>query len=151
MSSNSLGQDQTDILLFAEELADVKELLREASRQLLRIERRVKVAFPGAVSNRSRTRSSASSDRTRLDETAAREVINKLKVGVTKGEQIETKLRDYTVKPELQFIARLLGMTNTKLPPKDELVRRISTRLRQSVSVAAGIHDEAGAAKKVNQ
>ena len=43
-----------------------------------------------------------------------------------------------TVKNELAVLARELGMTNTKLPPKDELVRRISTRLRQKASVASG-------------
>jgi hypothetical protein len=37
------------------------------------------------------------------------------------------------------LIAKALGMTNDKLPPKDELVRRISTRIRQSASVTTGI------------
>jgi|SRR5271163_1659578 len=139
--SNLLSEGQGDILLFLEELAGVKELLRESSRQLVRIERRVKAAFPGVNATQSRTVRPVSSGRSRLDEVSALAVIDDLKAKASKGEQIEAKLRDYSVKPELQIIARILGMTNAKLPPKDELVKRISTRLRQSVSVAAGMHN----------
>jgi hypothetical protein len=80
---------------------------------------------------------------THLDEPAARNVIAHLKRQVAKGEQIETELKRYLVKPDLQMVARILGMTNAKLPPKDQLVRQISTRLRQSVSVTAGFHEAA--------
>jgi hypothetical protein len=144
MSSNLLGPDQNDVRLLLEELAEVKELLRESSRQLLRIERRAKAAFP-AIAGASTDRSSRSGTRKRshLDDQTAQQVISNLKERVSKGEQIETQLREYSVKPDLQIFAKILGMTNTKLPPKDELVRRISTRLRQSVSVTSGIHDEA--------
>jgi hypothetical protein len=140
MNSDSSGRDDTDILLFAEELAEVKALLREASRQLLRIERRVTAAFPGAISKRSRTKQS--SEKRGLDEAAAQLLIDRLKDSAAKGEQIEEKLRDFAVKPELQFIARILGMTNSKLPPKDELVRRISTRIRQSASLRSGFQED---------
>ncbi len=45
-----------------------------------------------------------------------------------------------SVKNELAVLARPLGMTNTRLPPKDDLVQRISTRLRQSAVVARGMY-----------
>ncbi|MBI3702385.1 MAG: hypothetical protein HY244_00695 [Rhizobiales bacterium] len=92
--------------------------------------------------SRAQTKHSSSEKRLRLDEAAAQQVIASLKERISKGEQIESQLTDYSVKPNLQIIARILGMTNVKLPPKDELVRRISTRLRQSVSVTTGFHEE---------
>jgi hypothetical protein len=145
----SSGQSQThdEVRSLLDELVNVKEMLREASRQLLRIERRVVAAFPGVAANSSRTGKGRSRQRSRLDERAARQVIADLKAAVAKGEQVEVKLRDYSVKPDLQLVAGILGMTNTKLPPKDELIRRISTRLRQSVSVTAGIHNVTGFAE----
>jgi hypothetical protein len=79
----------------------------------------------------------------RLDEQSAEQVIAGLKERVAKGEQIEPELKGYLVKPNLQMVARSLGMTNTKLPPKNELVRRIATRIRQSVSVTRGFHEAA--------
>jgi hypothetical protein len=142
MSNNLSTPSQDEIRLLVQELADVKELLRENSRQLQRIERQVKVAFPSAAAS-VRTARTSSGKRTHLDEPAAQKVIAHLKEQVVKGEQIETELKRYLVKPDLQIVARILGMTNTKLPPKDELVRRISTRLRQSVSVTAGFHEAA--------
>ena len=65
-----------------------------------------------------------------------------------RGGQLESELRRMTVKNELAVLARQLGMTNTKLPPKDELVRRISTRLRQSASVTSGIRGGAQADRR---
>jgi hypothetical protein len=142
MSNDISTPGHDEIRLLVQELADVKEVLRENSRQLLRIERRVKAAFP-AIAVSVRTARSSSGKRTHLDEPAARNVIAHLKQQVAKGEQIETELKRYLVKPDLQMVARILGMTNTKLPPKDQLVRQISTRLRQSVSVTAGFHEAA--------
>jgi hypothetical protein len=146
MTNNLSNLDQGEILLLVKELADVKEVLRESSRQLLRIERRVKAAFPTAAPP-DRVGRSTAKKKQRLDELLARQVIDDLKVRASKGEQIEIELRGYLVKPDLQILARMLGMTNAKLPPKDELVRRISTRLRQSVAVTAGFHEEAVNAK----
>jgi len=142
MSSDFSRPDHDEIRLLVQELADVKEVLRENSRQLLRIERRVKEAFP-AVAASVRTARFSSGKITHLDEPGARNVIAHLKQQVAKGEQIETDLKRYLVKPDLQMVARILSMTNAKLPPKDELVRRISTRIRQSVSVTAGFHEAA--------
>jgi hypothetical protein len=151
MSNNHSSLDRDEIRLLVKELAEIKGVLQESSRQLLRIERRVTAAFPTTAPSE-RTGRSASEKRRYLDEQAAHHVIANLKVRASKGEQIETELRGYVVKPDLQFVARILGMTNTKLPPKDELVRLISTRLRQSASVTAGFHEGAtnsGYAEKV--
>ena len=137
MSNNPSSPNQNDIRSLLEELGAVKEILRELSRQLLRMERRVRVAIPataGASPNRMK--------RPHLNEQTARQILEKLKERVSKGEQVEAQLREYSVKPDLQTFAKLLGMTNTKLPPKDELVRRISTRLRQAVSVTSRIHED---------
>jgi hypothetical protein len=137
--SDNLPDDADDIRSMLDEIGAIKEILRDLSRQLLRIERRVKASF------QSNARLSADQGAGRkersLNEQSAGQVIEKLKEKVSKGEQVETQLKQYSVKPDLQIIARLLGMTNTKLPPKDELIRRISTRLRQSVSVITGIRD----------
>lgn len=144
MSSNLPTPTQDDVRSLLEELGAVKEIIREVSRQLLRMERRVRAAIPDtAGASADRIGRSDSGKRPHLNEQAARQVIENLKERLSKGEQVETQLRDYSVKPDLQTFARILGMTNTKLPPKDELVRRISTRLRQSVSVTTGIHDDA--------
>lgn len=49
-----------------------------------------------------------------------------------------------TVKNELAVLARELGLTNTKLPAKDDLVRRIATRIRQGSIVTRGLPDTVG-------
>ena len=99
-----------------------------------RIERRVKAALPPSRQTTKADRSSP------MDETAARRMVDRLTERAKGGEQIESELRRMTVKKELAILARNLGMTNTRLPPKDDLVRRISTRLRQRASVVSGIH-----------
>jgi hypothetical protein len=139
--------EKEGVRLLVGELPSVKEIIREASRQLARIERRVRAAFPGVATNVHRGRSKSMRS-THLDEQTAQSVIATLKASASKGVQIENLLRDYSVKPDLQMVARILGMTNTKLPPKDELVRRISTRIRQSVSVTAGFQEEAAGFNK---
>jgi hypothetical protein len=141
MNNNLSRPGEEEIHLIVQELADVKELLQENSRQLRRIERQVKAAFPAVVASVRTSRSAVK--KLRLDEQGAEQVITRLKERVAKGEQIETELKGYLVKPDLQMVAKILGMTNTKLPPKDELIRRISTRIRQSVSVSTGFHEEA--------
>ena len=142
MNGDLTGSNQNDARLLLQELADIKEVLRETSRQLLRIERRIKASFPVVAAGSSRIGRSVAEKKAQLDEHTVQQVIAGLKERVSKGEQIEAYLRNYRVKPDLQLVARVLGMTNAKLPPKDELVRRISTRLRQSVSVTTGFHEE---------
>lgn len=135
MSSTLLKHNEDDLRLLMNELAEVKEVLRDCSRQLLRIERRVSAALPRTAGA---SRVTASGSRSRLDEPAAQQLIDQLRLRASKGEQIEGSLRGFSVKPELLTVAKILGMTNTKLPPKDELVRRISTRIRQSAAVTTG-------------
>jgi hypothetical protein len=148
MIGNPLNADKEEVQLLVQELTSIKEIIREASRQLARIERRIRAAFP-SVASEIRGRERARSNKgPHLNEQSAQGVIAALKASATKGEQIENLLRDYSVRPDLQMVARALGMTNAKLPPKDELVRRISTRIRQSVSVAAGFQEETAAFKK---
>ena len=127
------NQDELELLVL--ELSEIKGSLRELSQQVLRIERRIRAVLPAPE------KPSKSKHRQRLDGSTARYTIGRLTESAKKGEQIESELRNMTVKGELAVMARELGMTNTKLPPKDDLVRRISTRLRQSASVVGGIQE----------
>ena len=129
------ARDHNDLELLALEISEVRSALRELSQQVLRIERRVRAALPPPEKPTRIKR------RQRLDGSAARRTIGRLTKRAKYGEQIEVELRDMTVKDELAVLARELGMTNTKLPPKDDLVRRISTRLRQGASVSSGIRE----------
>ena len=131
------AKDGDELEYLALELSDVKGVLRELSQQVLRIERRVQAALPPTEKPDRRGRAK------RIDEDAARRIVERLTERARKGEQIESELRSMTVKGELAALARNLGMTNAKLPPKDDLVRRISTRLRQSASVASAIREGA--------
>jgi len=145
MNGAPASPKQDDVRALLDDLAAIKEALRDISRQLLRIERRAKLAIPVTPGTAAvQTRGFATEQRPRLNEDTAQKLVDDLKDKVSRGEQVETRLKSYSVKPELQVVARILGITNTKLPPKDELIRRISTRLRQSVSVMTGIHTAAG-------
>ena len=124
--------DPNELSLVARELLDVKENLRELSRQLVRIERLMQAALPPEE------KSAAPNRRQKLDDGAARRAIDSLKEKAIEGTPIEDELRRMTVKNELVVIASELGLTNTKLPPKDGLVRLIATRIRQSAIVARG-------------
>lgn len=135
MNKGIFTGNQEGLELLALELSEVKAILRELSQQVLRIERRVKLALPPPE------KATKSNHYQQLDETAAHRIIDRLTERAKEGEQIESELRNMTVKNELTALARVLGMTNTKLPPKDDLIRRISTRLRQSAFVASGIRE----------
>lgn len=128
-------QKREDLELLALELSEVKNILRELSQQVLRVERRVKVALPPSQ------KPTNSNSLRKLDNSAVSSTINDLTERAKKGEQIENELRGMTVKNGLAVLARELGMTNTKLPPKDELIRRLSTRIRQQASVEYGIRE----------
>lgn len=127
--------NRDELELIALEVSEVKSALRELSQQVLRIERQLKAVLPApkivpkAVVKK------------RLNGGAAAQIIERLTDAARRGEQIENQLRQMTVKNELAALARELGMTNTKLPPKDELIRRISTRIRQKASVVGGIRE----------
>jgi hypothetical protein len=125
------GEKDEGLAALTHELREIKDLLKDISRELSRIERRAEVVFPKAPKG---TRSKTAP----LDEEAARALVAHLTEKVGRGEDVDPTLRGYKVKPDLQAIASILGMTNAKLPPKAELVQRISTRLRQSSSVKHG-------------
>ena len=126
-----------ELELLALELSEVKNILRELSQQVLRVERRVRAALPSSQ------KSPASNGLKQLDKSAVSSTISQLTERAKKGEQIEDELRGMTVKDGLVVLARELGMTNTKLPPKDELIRRLSSRIRQRAQVVYGIREAA--------
>lgn len=124
-----------ELELLALELSDVKEALHEISRQVRRIERRVDAALPQASKRTEPVR------RVKLDDSVARQTITRMREDAVNGLRIEDELRRMTVKNELVPLARELGLTNAKLPPKDGLVRLIATRIRQGAIVARGFRD----------
>lgn len=126
-----------ELELLALELSEVRNILRELSQQVLRVERRVRAALPSSQ------KSPASNGLKQLDKSAVSSTISQLTERAKKGEQIEDELRGMTVKDGLVVLARELGMTNTKLPPKDELIRRLSSRIRQRAQVVYGIREAA--------
>lgn len=124
-----------ELELLALELADIKETLRDLSKQVLRIERRVDAALPRPGKQAKPMR------RAKLEDSAARQTLARMKEDAIKGLRIEDELRRMTVKNELVVLARELGLTNTRLPPKDGLVRLIATRIRQGAIVARGFRE----------
>ena len=127
--------DPKELELVAQEILDVKNYLRELSRQLIRIERLIKAALPPDEKRATPT------PRQELKRDGACQMIDRLKERAIEGLQIEDELRRMTVKNELVPLARELGLTNAKLPPKDELVGLIATRLRQGAIVARGFRE----------
>lgn len=122
----------------AREILDVKENLRELSRQLIRIERLMQAALPRE------DRLPKPKSLRKMEEQAARRLIDRLTEEAVGGTPIEAELRRMTVKNELAVLARTLGLTNRKLPPKDQLVSLVATRLRQSALVTRGFREAAG-------
>ena len=135
---NTFPEPGEELKLLALELSKVKNILHELSQQMLRIERRVRAVLPSSQ------KPTNSNNLRKLDENAASSTIDDLTERAKKGEQIENELRGMTVKNGLAMLARELGMTNTKLPPKDELIRRISSRIRQRAHVVYGIREAVG-------
>ena len=129
MNQQFRSEDLASLLL---ELTELRGTLKAIQHQTTRMERRLKVAMGASPAPRKQ-------QRPRLRHEEARSVIQGLRRQLESGVQIERELEKYSLRPELQYIASELGLTNAKLPPKDELVRRISTRLRQGASVSAGI------------
>lgn len=134
-SDNTFPEPGEELKLLTLELSEVKNILREVSQQMLRIERRVRVALS------SFQKPPSSNGLKQLDKSAVSSTVSQLTERAKKGEQIEDELRHMAVKNGLAVLARELGMTNTKLPPKDELIRRISTRIRQKAHVVYGIRE----------
>ena len=128
---NEFARHKDELELVTLEILEVKSILRELSQQVLRIERRLKATPPPQKKSKIAQQ---------FDENHVRQIIGHLTDCAKEGKQIESELRRTTVKNQLAVLARELGMTNTKLPPKDELIRRISTRLRQRASITSGIN-----------
>ena len=129
-------EQQNDIESLALEISEIKVTLREISQQILRIDRRVRAVLP---SPKKTVVNSVSTNCIEMKK--AQSIINELTKHARDGQQIEDDLRSMNMKYELSIIARELGMTNKKLPPKHDLVRRISARIRQRVSVETGIQE----------
>ena len=123
-----------ELELLALEVSEVKDVLRDLSQQVLRVDRRVQAALPPASKKRART-----SGRQKVTDADAWRIIDNLTKSAQQGGQIEEELQKMTVKGGVAVLARALGLTNSKLPPKDELIRRVSTRLRQRAAVENGI------------
>ena len=128
-------QNRDELEMLALEISELRGILREISLQVLRIERRIRSVLPHSELSKT-TRVGKS-----RDPHFAKGVIVRLTKRAKEGAQIENELRRMTVKRELASLARELGMTNRELPPKDDLIRRIATRIRQKASVAYGISD----------
>ncbi|MDD9814671.1 MAG: hypothetical protein OXU31_01615 [Gammaproteobacteria bacterium] len=152
MTANNLIGDQAhDVQRLATEVAELKGILGDISQQIRRIERRVDAVLHPASGYSHKARVADSNPRTKkyptTTEFAALQIIEELKKSMRRDKSIEPVLRKMTVKNELTAIARALGMTNAKLPPKTELIGRIVTRLRQSIMLTENI--DALAADKV--
>ena len=148
MNSKALisGQPMPEALVqLADEVAELRGVLQDLSQQARRIERRIDLVLPErqrankrkAVGGGARMAKAST-----MGETQARETIKRMTDHLCDGkpiEDIQSELRNMTLKDGLTPIAREFGMTNTALPPKTELVLNIITRLRQSVMLTENI------------
>jgi len=141
MKADTVFGDKVEyVQRLAGEVADLKGVLQDISQQVRRIERRIDLVLPEAVKAKRKPGAQASQEKPQtLSETQARRTIDRLTDELRNGKSIQAELRDMTMKHGLTPIARVLGMTNTALPPKTELVGRIITRLRQSVMLTENI------------
>ncbi|MDD9799761.1 MAG: hypothetical protein OXU29_04795 [Gammaproteobacteria bacterium] len=150
-TKNLIGNQPGDVNRLATEVAELKGILGDISQQVRRIERRVEAVLPSASNRPRKVRAVGGVLRAKkypmTTETDARRLLTELEKDMRRGNSIEPVLRKMTVKNELTAIARALGMTNAKLPPKTELIGRIVTRLRQSIMLTENI--DALAADKV--
>lgn len=144
MSSESLihGKPTPEALgKLANEVAELRGVLEDLTQQARRIERRIDFVLPEGQRAKARKTSAGNSTKkgSTMDETQAHQTIDRLTQCLIDKESIHAELRNMTVKHGLTPIARVLGMTNTALPPKTELVLNIITRLRQSVMLTENI------------
>ena len=141
-----LGDKAEYIEKLAAEVANFKGVLQDISQQMRRIERRIDFALPEGKRTKGHKASAAGKNNSEkpptMSEVEARKTIDQLTNRLESGESaesIQSELRDMTMKRGLTPIAREFGMTNTKLPPKSELILNIITRLRQSVMLTENI------------
>jgi len=126
-----------ELASLAKEISDLKHILRDVSEQISRIDRRLTAVLPSPA------KPTKKNVRKPPETNDADSIVNRLTERAIEGEQIENELRRMKVKGELSVLAKTLGMTNTKLPPKHDLVRRISTRIRQRASLETSFNKSA--------
>lgn len=140
-----INENPKKIEILAGEVTALKDILVDVTQQVRRIERRIDLALP--EDSKAKSRKSPSDKNARatnpqtLSEAKVEQLISRLKEQIIAGQDIHSELRGMTVKYELTPIARYFGMTNTALPPKDELVPNIVTRIRQSVMVGENVRN----------
>ena len=147
MSADDFWGDKLEYVeRLASEVAGLKGVLQDISQQVRRIERRIDLILPEGKRAKDRKASAAYKNSSEkpptMSEVEARKTIDKFKNRLESGEStepIQSELRNMTMKHGLTPIARVFGMTNTKLPPKSELILNIITRLRQSVMLTENI------------
>ena len=138
-----VSQNEKSVRKLAAEVAELRGVLQDLTQQARRIERRIDFVLP--EKSRKKTANKISVNRAdqdnvrKLGEDVARKTIDDMTEQLRNGKSIESELRNMTVKHGLTPIARELGMTNTALPPKTELIMRIITRLRQTVMLTENI------------
>lgn len=144
MQDDSFWGDKDErVERLASEVAELKGVLQDVSQQVRRIERNIRLMLyeqrGKKTCNSPVSRPNLHSKAQTLSESKARETIKRMTKELEVGKSIQAELRNMTMKHELTPIARVLGMTNTALPPKTELVLRIITRLRQTVMLTENI------------
>ena len=143
---NFWGDKAEYIQKLASEVAGLKGVVQDVSQQIRRIERRIDLVLPEKPREKGRKTPVNGGRRPAkaptMSEIEARQTIKRLTDKLHERgtmESVQAELRSMTVKHGLTPIARELGMTNTALPPKTELVLNIITRLRQSVMLTENI------------
>ena len=147
MTTDSFFGDKAEYIeKLAAEVADLKGVMQDVSQQIRRIERRVDLVLPeGKRTKRVQKSANGKSGRSQessMSEVDARKTLDRFKQHLCDGKSpatVQSELRNLTMKHGLIPIARVLGMTNTALPPKSELILNIITRLRQSVMLTENI------------
>ena len=143
MSDESFIGGRTDsVTRLAKEVTDLKGVLQDISQQIRRIERRIDYVLPHEKRSQTRKASNGVKKTPTMSETNTRETIERMKQHLYDEKpvaEIQSELRKMNVKRELTPIAREFGMTNAALPPKDELIMRIITRIQQSVMLTENI------------
>ncbi len=142
MNTDNFWGDKVEyVQKLAKEVADLKGVMQDISQQVRRIERRIDLVLPEG--RRAKERKVVSGDHSgkapTMSENQAHQTIDKLKECLYQDKPIDSELRNMTVKHGLTPIARVLGMTNSALPPKSKLILNIITRIRQSAMLTENI------------
>lgn len=138
-----ITDDPQKFEILASEISDLKNVLVGLTHQARRIERRIDAVLPEKTKLRknARAENNAAATANKFDEDKIKLVVDKLKEKIIAHQDIQAELRAMNVKYDLRPIARYFGMTNGPLPPKDELILNIITRLRQSVMIGENMRN----------